>query len=105
MYTRDEAHIGRGDHYLYTAYEAYIGRGDHYLYTTYEAYMGRGDHYLYTRGSVLGAILFLIYSGDLQRLIEENILRPHQYADDSQIYGSCRPEMQTHIAACIDDVA
>jgi len=30
------------------------------------------------QGSVLGAILFLIYGGDhLQRLIEEHGLRPH----------------------------
>jgi len=57
------------------------------------------------QGLVLGAILFLIYGGDLQRLIEEHGLRPHLYADDSQIYGSCRPEMQTRISACIDDVA
>jgi len=59
-------------------------------------------------GSVLGAIIFLIYGGDLQRLIEEHGLRPHLYNDDSQIYGSCRPsmypEMQTRISACIDDV-
>jgi len=42
-------------------------------------------------GSVLGAILFLIYGGDLQRLIEEHGLHSHLYADDSQIYGSRRP--------------
>jgi len=61
------------------------------------------------QGSVLGAIFFLIHGGDLQRLIEEHGLRPHLYADDTQIYGSCRPsmylEMQTRISACIDDVA
>lgn len=36
-------------------------------------------------------------------------LRLHLYADDSQIYGSCRPsaymEQRTRISACIDDVA
>jgi hypothetical protein len=61
------------------------------------------------QGSVLGAILFLIYGGDLQRIIEKHGLRPHLYADDSQIYGSCRPsthlELQSRISACIDDVA
>jgi hypothetical protein len=61
------------------------------------------------QGSVLGAILFLIYGGDLQRIIEKHGLRPHLYADDSQIYGSCRPsaylELQTRISACIDEVA
>jgi hypothetical protein len=34
---------------------------------------------------------------------------PHQYADDSQIYGSCRTsnsdELQSRLSSCIDDVA
>ena len=61
------------------------------------------------QGSVLGAILFLIYGGDLQQIIEKHVLRPHLYADDSQIYGSCGssayPELLTRISACIDDMA
>jgi len=50
------------------------------------------------QGSVLGAILVLLYRGDL-------------YADDSHrpIYGSCRPsaypELQSRISKCIDHVA
>jgi hypothetical protein len=60
-------------------------------------------------GSVLGAILFLLYCGDLQRIIESHGLRPHLCADDSQIYGFCRPsaypELQMRISASIDDVA
>ena len=61
------------------------------------------------QGSVLGAILFLLYRSDLQRIIESHGLCPHLYDDDSQIYGSGRasayPELQTRISACIDDVA
>ena len=63
------------------------------------------------QGSVLGAILFLLYCSDLQRIIESHGLCPHIYADDSQIYDSCRPsaypELQTRISvtACTDDVA
>ena len=57
------------------------------------------------QGSVLGVILFLLYCSDLQRIIEIHGL----YADETQIYGSCRPsaypELQTSISACIDDVA
>jgi len=60
-------------------------------------------------GSVLGAILFLLYCGDLQLIIESHGLCPHLYADDSQIYGSCRlsayPELQPRISTCIDHVA
>ena len=61
------------------------------------------------QGSVLGALLFLLYCGDLQLIIESHGLSPHLYADDSQIYGSCRPsaypELQMRISTCIDDVA
>jgi len=61
------------------------------------------------QGSVRGAILFLLYCGDLQLIIESHGLCPHLYADDSQIYGSCRPaactELQSHISTCIDHVA
>jgi len=61
------------------------------------------------QGSVLGAILFLLYCGDLQLIIESHGLCLHLYADDSQIYGSCRPaaytELQSRISTCIDHVA
>jgi len=61
------------------------------------------------QGSVLGAILFLLYCGDLQLIIESQGLCPHLYADDSHIYGSCRPaaytQLQSRISTCIDHVA
>ena len=53
-------------------------------------------------------ILFLLYTADL-RLPERHNLRPHMYADDTQIYGFCRPaaaaQLQEQVSACIDDVA
>jgi len=58
---------------------------------------------------VLGSILFLLYCGDLQLIIESHGLCPHLYADDSQIYGSCRPsaypELKSRISKRIDYVA
>jgi len=62
------------------------------------------------QGSVLGAKLFLLYCGDLQLIIESHGLCLHLYAaDDSQIYGFCRPaaytELQSRISTCIDHVA
>jgi len=51
----------------------------------------------------------VLFCDDLQLIMESHILCPHLYADDSQLYGTCRPsaipELQTRISACTDDVA
>ena len=61
------------------------------------------------QGSILSAILFLLYTADLLQLIERHQLRPHLYGDDTQIYGICPPtgatQLQNQASQCIDDVA
>jgi len=60
------------------------------------------------QGSVLGPILFLLYVADLLQLIKRHQLVPHAFADDTQIYGFCRPcdavVLTDRMSACSDEV-
>jgi len=61
------------------------------------------------QGSVLGPVLFILYTAGLIDHIEGYGLNPHLCADDTQIEGSCRPgsanQLQPTLSACLDEVS
>jgi len=61
------------------------------------------------QGSVLGPILFLLYTADVVKLVQSYGFSVHLYADDIQVYGFCLPssvdQLQMHMLACVDAVA
>jgi len=61
------------------------------------------------QGSVLGPILFILYTADLTRLVDAHNLQVYLYAYDTQVYGFCDTEdsasFQNVVSACIDDIS
>ena len=60
------------------------------------------------QGSVLGPILFIMYTQPLHSLILRHSMLDQSFADDTQIYTSCKPTQANdtiqNIQACISDV-
>ena len=60
------------------------------------------------QGSVLGLLLYVLYTADISHIVARHDLNIHQYADDIQIYISTSVDdaamADDRLAACLVDV-
>ena len=60
------------------------------------------------QGSVLGLVLYVLYTSDVAKLVEALGLGAHLYADDTQLYGHCSPanslELASRVLRAIDSI-
>ena len=68
----------------------------------------RGISYGVPQGSVLGPVLFVLYTSPVAKILEKHMLAYHMYADDTQIYSMClQSDMQSKkqmYERCIVDI-
>ena len=106
-------------HRLETSYGVYGGRALRWLTsfltgrTQAVSYAGRTSPQCrlscgVPQGSVLGPLLFVLYTADVVGFAMGRGIRIHLYADDTQIYVSCatsdRQPAATRLLACVSEI-
>ena len=92
----------------YTWLESYITGREHIIHVGNRHTPPSKVLYGVPQGSVLGPVLYVLYTSDVARLVEALGLGAHLYADDTQLYGHCSPansyELASRVLRAIDSI-
>ena len=92
----------------YTWLESYITGREHIIHVGNRHSPPSKVLYGVPQGSVLGPVLYVLYTSDVARLVEALGLGTHLYADDTQLYGHCSPansfELASQVLRAIDSI-
>ena len=84
-------------------FQSYLKNRQHYVSSAGVKSVSKSVSYGVPQGSVLGPLLFSVYTAPVANLITSYGLRHQQYADDTQIYTAINPANRTQVLSNLQE--